>query len=125
MSPNIAGGTALASALPPWVADGGLEKLLERLHDPAIRSKIRGEMAAEHADWENLYRDCGGAAGVMISSLADPKLKDLAGKTVAEVAAQQKKDPLDALFDLVIADKGQTGALYFMASEQDNQYAWK
>ena len=37
----IAGGTALASSLPPWVADGGMDKLLERLHDPRTRAKIK------------------------------------------------------------------------------------
>jgi N-acyl-D-amino-acid deacylase len=37
MYPYLAGATALASCLPPWVADGGTDKLLERLHDPAIR----------------------------------------------------------------------------------------
>ena len=31
MYPYPAGATALASALPPWVADGGVQKLLERL----------------------------------------------------------------------------------------------
>ena len=36
--PYIAGGTALASSLPPWVADGGRDKLLERLHDSTVRS---------------------------------------------------------------------------------------
>src|ERR1035437_2248713 len=45
MYPYIAGGTALASSLPPWVADGGMDKLLERLHDPATRAKIKAEMA--------------------------------------------------------------------------------
>src|SRR3989454_6464699 len=38
MYPYIAGATALASALPPWVADGGPVKLLEPLKDPAIRA---------------------------------------------------------------------------------------
>jgi len=38
-TPTFAGGTALASSLPPWVADGGIEKLLQRLRDsrPAPR----------------------------------------------------------------------------------------
>ena len=40
MYPYVAGGTALASCLPPWVADGGIDKLLERLKDPAVREKI-------------------------------------------------------------------------------------
>src|SRR5207244_9285498 len=34
MYPYIAGATALASALPPWVSDGAPVKLLERLKDP-------------------------------------------------------------------------------------------
>src|SRR5947209_11576581 len=53
MYPYIAGGTALASALPPWVADGGTQKLLERLRDPAVRTRIKPEMATEHPNWEN------------------------------------------------------------------------
>jgi N-acyl-D-amino-acid deacylase len=125
MYPYIAGGTALASSLPPWVADGGMEKLLERLHDPATRAKIKVEMAADHPQWENLYFDTGGASGVMVSGVENPELKKFDGKTVAQIAVAQKKEPLDALFDFIIADKGQTGALYFMASEKDLQYGLK
>ena len=119
MYPYIAGATALASALPPWVADGGLPKVLERLKDPAVRARIKRELASDHADWENLYFDCGGAAGVLISSVLNPELKQLEGKTVADVAKIWKKTPDDTLMDFVLADKGQTGAIYFMASEED------
>src|SRR5215467_10338643 len=59
MYPYVAGGTALASSLPPWVADGGIDKLLERLHDQATREKIKREMATEHPNWENLYLGSG------------------------------------------------------------------
>jgi len=125
MYPYIAGGTALASSLPPWVADGGLNKLLERLHDPAIRAKIKQEMAADHPNWENLFFDCGGGKGVMVAGVENDELKKYNGKTIAEIAADQKKSELDALFDIIIADKGQTGALYFMASEKDLVYGLK
>ena len=125
MYPYVAGATALASALPPWVADGGLDKLLERLRDPTVRQRIKGEMDSDHPDWENLYFDSGGAAGVMVASVVNPELKQYTGKTVAQIAAEQKKDPLEALFDFVLADKGQTGALYFIASEEDLQYGLK
>src|SRR2546422_4007484 len=40
MYPYVAGGTALASSLPPWVAEGGTNKLLARLQDHTIRAKI-------------------------------------------------------------------------------------
>jgi len=117
--PYIAGGTALASSLPPWVADGGPAKLLERIKDPKTRARIKTEMAVDHKDWENLFFDCAGGAGVLLSGVQNPELKKFNGKTVAEVAKAQGKSELDALMDFVIGDNGQTGALYFMASEQD------
>ena len=125
MYPYVAGGTALASSLPPWVADGGTEKLLERLKDPSVRARIKQEMATEHTDWENLYLGSGGASGVLVSGIVNKDLKPYDGKTIAEIAKIQKKEPLDALFDLVLADKAQTGALYFIASENDLQCGLK
>jgi N-acyl-D-amino-acid deacylase len=119
MYPYTAGATALASALPPWVADGGVQKLLERLKDPAIRARIKKDLAGDHSDWENLLYDCGGAAGVLISSAENPELKQFAGKTLDEVAKAWKKSAEDALMDFVLADQAQTGAIYFMASEED------
>ncbi|MGZ4830606.1 MAG: N-acyl-D-amino-acid deacylase family protein, partial [Candidatus Angelobacter sp.] len=122
MYPYLAGMTALASSLPPWVADGGLNKLLERLRDPAVRQRIKTEMSATgERTWENLYLDSGGAPGVMVSSVVNPELKQYTGKTVAEIAQAQNKDPLDALMDFVLADKGLSSALYFIASEEDLQ----
>jgi dihydroorotase/N-acyl-D-amino-acid deacylase len=125
MYPYLAGATALASSLPPWVADGGLPKLLERLRDGGIRARIKKEMSEDHADWENLYLGAGGAPGVMVASVINKDLKQFTGKTVAQIAEEQKKDPLDALFDFVLADNGQTGALYFIANEDDLQYGLK
>jgi N-acyl-D-aspartate/D-glutamate deacylase len=125
MYPYVAGATALASCLPPWVADGGMIKMLERLRDPAIRQKIKAELGSDHPDWENLYFDAGGASGVMVSSVVNPELKQYTGKTIAEIAALQKKDVLDALFEFILADKGLTSALYFIASEEDLQTGLK
>ena len=125
MYPYTAGGTALASSLPPWMADGGMEKLLARLQDPATRRRIVAEMAQDHDDWENLYLDCGGGSGVMISAVVNPALKKYDGMTVAEMAKAENKPEMDALFDFILADKGQTDALYFMANEKDLQYGLK
>src|SRR5437660_2967673 len=125
MYPYVAGATALPSAMPPWSADGGLNNLLERLQDAAIRTRIKGELGTDHSDWANLYLDAGGASGVMVASVVNKDLKQFTGKTIAQIAAEQKKDPLEALFDFILADKGQTGALYFIASEEDLQYGLK
>jgi dihydroorotase/N-acyl-D-amino-acid deacylase len=125
MYPYVAGGTALASSLPPWVADGGLQKLLERLHDPTIRAKIKEEMAGDHSNWENLFFDSGGGSGVLVAEVKNPDLKQYEGKTITQIAEAQHKSELGALFDFVLADKGQTGALYFIADEKDLVYGLK
>ena len=119
MYPYIAGSTALASALPPWAADGGAPKLLARIKDPVIRARIKKDLASDHPDWENLFYDCGGATGVLIASVQKPDLKQWEGKTVEDVAKAWKKSPEDTLMDFVLADSAQTGAIYFMASEED------
>jgi N-acyl-D-amino-acid deacylase len=125
MYPYVAGGTALASSLPPWVADGGADKLLERLRDPAVREKIKKEMATEHPNWENLYLGSGGATGVLVSGIVNPDLKKFDGQTLARIAAAKKKPPLDTLFDLVMDDKARTGAIYFIANEDDLKFGLK
>src|SRR5258708_11059728 len=107
------------------MADGGLNKLLDRLRDPATRQRLKNEMSADHPEWENLYIDAGGAEGVMVASVVNPELKQYTGKTVAQIAQAQKKDPLDALFAFVLAAKGLSGALYFIASEDDLQTGLK
>jgi len=119
MYPYTAGATALSSALPPWAADGGPRKLLARLKDPAVRARIKKDLAGDHPDWENLFYDSGGPAGVLISSAENPELKQFNGKTLEDVAKVWKKTPEDTLMDFVIADGAQTGAIYFIAGEED------
>jgi dihydroorotase/N-acyl-D-amino-acid deacylase len=123
--PYVAASTQLASTLPPWVADGGPANMLERLHDAQIRARIKREMAGDHTDWENLYFESGGGAGVMISGVKNPALKKYDGMTIAELAKAERKDELDALFDFVLDDNAQTGALYFVASEKDLLFGLK
>lgn len=126
MYPYVAGGTALAAALPPWVADGGRAKMLDRLKDPAVRARIRTELASEHDDWENLYLGSGGPSGILTVVDPDaPALKEYSGKRLAQYAADQHKDGIDALIDFVIATNAQAGALFFIGSEDDLQYGLK
>lgn len=123
--PYIAGSTALSACLPPWALEGGTEKMLERLRDPQTRKRLKTEISQEQTEWENIYLGSGGPAGVLIGSVVNRELESLQGKRISEIAEQQKKDPLDAVFDLILADHGQTGAIYFMMSEDDMRAAMK
>ncbi|HEX3248963.1 MAG TPA: D-aminoacylase [Pyrinomonadaceae bacterium] len=121
--PYIAGSTALTACLPPWALEGGTEKMLARLRDQQTRERLKKEIAADQTEWENIYLGSGGPGGVLIGSVVNRELEPLQGKRISEIAAQQKKDPLDAVFDLILADHGQTGAIYFMMSEADMRAA--
>ncbi len=117
--PYVAASTSLTACLPPWAQEGGSEKMLARLRDKPTRERLAREIAADHKDWENIYLGSGGASGILIGAVVNPELESLQGKRVSEIAEAQKKEPLDALFDLILADHGQTGAIYFMMNEGD------
>jgi len=121
--PYIAGSTALSACLPPWALEGGTDKMLERLRDPQTRARLKKEISAEQTEWENIYLGSGGPSGVLIGSVVNRELEPLQGKRISEIAEEQKKDPLDVVFDLILADRGQTGAIYFMMSEADMRLA--
>ena len=123
--PYIAGSTSLSACLPPWALEGGTEKMLSRLRDLRIRQQLKKEITTDSKEWENIYLGSGGPSGVLIGSVVNPDLEALQGKRVSQIAEEQNKDPLDALFDLILADHGQTGAIYFMMSEADLRAAMK
>ena len=121
--PYIAGSTALSACLPPWAQEGGVEKMLARLRDPETRQRLKKEISEDQTEWENIYLGSGGPSGVLIGSVVNRELESLQGKRISEIAIEQKKDPLDTVFDLILADHGQTGAIYFMMSEADMRAA--
>jgi N-acyl-D-amino-acid deacylase len=121
--PYVAGSTSLSASLPPWALEGGTEKMLERLRDSGTRDRLKKEITMDSKEWENIYLGSGGAGGILIGAVVNRDLESMQGKRVSEIAAEQKKDPLDALFDLLLADHGQTAAIYFMMSEDDMKAA--
>jgi dihydroorotase/N-acyl-D-amino-acid deacylase len=123
--PYIAGSTSLSACLPPWGLEGGTEKMLARLRDPSIRERLKQEITTDSKEWENIYLGSGLAPGVLIGSVINRDLETMQGKRLSQIAEEQGKDPLDALFDLILADHGQTGAIYFMMSEDDMRAAMR
>jgi len=105
--------------IPPWAHDGGDAKLVERLKDPVIRARLRKEMTTSSNDWDNEWEEIPGPESILIGVVHNPKLLALQGKTLAEVAKLQNKDPMDALFDLLIEDHAYTEVAVFGMSEPD------
>jgi N-acyl-D-amino-acid deacylase len=93
--------------------------MLARLRDARIRQQLKKEIANDSKEWENIYLGSGGPPGILISSVVNRELEAMQGKRLSQIAEEQNKEPLEALFDLILADGGQTGAIYFMMSERD------
>ena len=121
--PYLAGENGLDANLPLWVREGGVDKEVERLKDPAARVRIKAELAKNDPSWENQYLCAGGAKGILIASVVNPALKKYEGRFLDEIAASEKKDPLDALMDIVAADRAHTANIIFIMDEADVKLA--
>jgi N-acyl-D-amino-acid deacylase len=114
-----AGATGLDAAMPPWVQEGGLREWIRRLKDPAIRARVRREMATPTNAWESLYLAAGSPERVLLVAFKNDRLKPLTGKTLAEVAKMRGTSPEETAMDLVIEDDSRVGTVYFLMSEDN------
>jgi dihydroorotase/N-acyl-D-amino-acid deacylase len=94
----------LSAIVPPWVHEGGDVKMVERLRDPTMRERIRKEMMTPSMEWDNEWTSLPGPESILISLVRKPALRDLQGKTMDVIATQWRKDPIDAILDLLIQD---------------------
>lgn len=110
---------SFSAFIPPWAHDGGDAKLIERLKDPATRTRIRKDMMTPSKDWDNEWDEISGPEAILIGVVQNPKLLPLQGKRLSEIAKMWGKDPMDALFDLLIEDNAFTNVAVFGMSEPD------
>jgi N-acyl-D-amino-acid deacylase len=114
MYPYTAGATSLGALLPPWVHEGGLAKLLPRLRDPQVRTRIRQDIEQGLGDWWN-PAGAAGWAGVQLSRA--PKHQPYQGLRLSDVAALRQQDPLEAALDILLAEGGNASVVLFMMDE--------
>jgi N-acyl-D-amino-acid deacylase len=111
--PWAASSNGLDASLPVWVREGGAEPMVARLTDPASRARARADFLRESADWP------AEASRILVTSVLDPRIKRYEGMTIEEIAKERGADPLDALMDVVVEDRGNTGRVTFGMSEED------
>jgi len=123
--PYIRAATSLDASIPTWAESGGMDSLLIRLRDPALRARLHREML-NPAGGEVFYSAAGGADGILITGTFQDSLRYMQGKTVAQIAAARHRDPIETVFDIVLAEKGhRTDAVYAIMDEPDVQAAMK
>jgi N-acyl-D-amino-acid deacylase len=99
---------SMSAFVPAWAHDGGDAKLIERLKDPADSRPHSQGYGDASKDWDNEWQEITGPQDVMIGVVQNPELKKFQGKRLTDVAKAWNKDPMDALFDFLIADKAFT-----------------
>ena len=120
--PYTAGQNNLSSIVPPWAHDGGREKMLERLGDPAARKRMRDEVMNGLPNWYNHYLATGdGWGGMILVSLKHERNRPFQGRRMSELIAARGGHPADVLFDVLIEENGSVPTVFFHHSEADMQ----
>jgi N-acyl-D-amino-acid deacylase len=114
MYPYTGSSNGLIDSLPDWTREGGNEKCMQRLTDPATRARIRKEFVMEHA-WDK----------ILVSSSPNPAH---VGRYCSELIAESGKDPFDWMFDALLETRGAINRISFGMSEENKkaelQYPW-
>jgi N-acyl-D-aspartate/D-glutamate deacylase len=123
--PYTRGSNDLASIIPPWAHEGGTRLMLERLKDPAQRSRMKTEIRSGLPGWYDHYTAVGGDWSRMLVA----GRSTYEGLTMDRVLALRGKnkhptpDPLDELFDLLVEQGGSVPTVYAHHTEKDMQLA--
>ena len=109
----------LAAFVPPWAHDGGNDKLIERLKDPAQRARMRKDMTTPTDKWDNEWLAIKSPEDILICSVNNPDLEKYLGKRVSEIAAEWHEDGIDAIFDFLVKDKAGSYVSVFGMDQAD------
>ena len=111
--PYVASSTGLDAILPRWAYAGGNAEELKRLHDHKTCEKLEAEVLAKNPSPGYWSR-------IQIAGVTHPTLRpQIAGRTLAEIAAEWKVRPFEAFRRIAIEDELRTSAIFFTMSEEN------
>ncbi len=118
--PYTAGQNNLRAIIPPWAHNGGNEKMLERLRDPAARERMKRDILEGLPGWYNHYLAVGGDwSRMLLVSLSADRNKPFIGKRMSELIESRGDDPVETLFDVLLEEGGSVPTVYFHHTEDD------
>ena len=117
--PYDTGCTSLGACISPWAFEGGVEKLLERLKDQAVRDRIKNDILNGIEGWQNFAHASGGWQNITIATVFSREGEKFLGKTIEEAAAMENKDPFTFIFDFIIQQQSRVQILVRMMTEED------
>jgi N-acyl-D-amino-acid deacylase len=122
MYPYPATCTMLSIILPPWVAAGERDEMVERLGDATVRDRLKQEMGwIDPETGRRLVNGCAWEA-VGISAVGKSRNQWMIGQNLLQIAQKLDKPPFDTTLDLLRDEGSQIYAVFHSLSE-DN--LWK
>jgi len=97
MYPWIASANGLDATVPDWAHEGGVDAMVARIRDPALRARMIKEIEQDFHPQD-----------ILLLSAVNPDVKRLVGKRLDAAALELGKPPAEALLDLVAMDRGNT-----------------
>jgi N-acyl-D-amino-acid deacylase len=118
--PYSASSTDLTTCLPPWVREGGTEKMLERIKDAGTRIQIRKEMENNKMQgvWASPVKSIGWDRIVIAAVNAEENI-ETEGMNLRDIAASRKRDVFDVFFDFLAKENGKITCIYHEMCEED------
>jgi N-acyl-D-aspartate/D-glutamate deacylase len=104
----------LRNLLPRWVMEGGIPAMLERLAVRHVRTRLRDEIA--RSGLTNFGRI---PSWDVVRVAISPHLPENAGRTLGDIARGRGVDPLDAVADYLVTDRGETRILITSMTDAD------
>jgi dihydroorotase/N-acyl-D-amino-acid deacylase len=110
--------TTILALLPPWSLEGGMASLMPRLKAPRQRERIIGGITDGIAGWENMVLHTG-LDKIVVSSVQSTQRKSLVGRSIAQIATEAQRDPIQMLLDLVEAENGAVSIITESMNEEN------
>ncbi len=103
-----ASSTGLNVVLPSWAKEGGHSSTMKLIGNPAKRKKMMAEIDF-HVPPEK----------ILLVGFRNKEMRNLIGKTLADVAKERNKTPNETLVDLIYEDNSRIQVVYFSMSEDN------
>jgi N-acyl-D-amino-acid deacylase len=114
--PYTCAANPLRNLLPLWVQEGGVQTMLGRLRDPAVRLRVGREID------ERGLTNFGRIASWDVVSVSTSRTRSRdAGRSIPELAREAGVSPIDCVCDLLTADDGATFVVVCSIDEADVQ----
>jgi N-acyl-D-aspartate/D-glutamate deacylase len=104
----------LRNLLPRWVMENGITAMLERLRVRDVRTRLRDDIARQGLT--NFGRI---PSWDVVRIAISPEMPENAGRTVNDIARSRGVDPIDAVADYLVAERGATRILITSMADTD------